>query len=55
MDMRRNIIQEWMQEALDGVRLPKVALEFVAGMATVHPVCWFIQAAQRAWLEVVDG
>jgi hypothetical protein len=48
------IISERVQDAVRRVGLPATPLEFVAGMATVYPVFWLIQATLRAGMEVVD-
>jgi hypothetical protein len=53
--VRRPVIPKGVQDALGRVGLPAVALEFVAGVATVHPVFRFIPSAPRARLEVIHG
>jgi hypothetical protein len=54
-EMGRQIIPERVQDAVRRVGLPAAPLEFIAGMATVHPVFWLIQAALGTGLEVVNG
>jgi len=53
--VRRQIIAERVKDAPGCVGLPEVALEFVAGVARIHPVFGLVHATLRAGLEVVHG
>jgi hypothetical protein len=44
-DVRRQIVSHRMEDALAGVGLPDIALEFITGVAAVHPVLGLMQAA----------
>jgi hypothetical protein len=54
-DMYRYIISQRMKDARTSVGPPGIPLEFVAGVAAVHPVFRLVQTALGSRLKMVNG
>jgi hypothetical protein len=52
--MHGDVIAQRVENPQSSIRLPEIALELIAGVATVDPVLAFLQATARARLEVVN-
>ena len=48
-------VTDGMQNSVDGIGLPVVSLEFIAGVTAVDPILVLMPAALRSRLEVIDG